>query len=87
MLSGSDGYYVRQFIGGYFYFLQHIVNQHHQLGIKFDWYDPNLKVKGIDIGKPGTNLTWANISYSTLGFDYIKNINENLRLMLWYEKI
>ncbi|MEP6674135.1 MAG: porin [Ferruginibacter sp.] len=87
LLTGTDGYYIRNFAGGYFYFLQHIVNLHHQLGIKFDWYDPNTKVKGDDIGRPGTNISAANIKYSTLGFGYINMINENVRLMLWYERV
>lgn len=87
LLSGTDGYYVRDFNGAYFYLLQHIFNSHHQLGIKYDWYDPNTKVKGSDIGKPGTNMNAANIKYSTLGFGYIQYINENLKMVLWYEHV
>jgi hypothetical protein len=83
----NEGYYVRKFSGAYFYFLQHLGNTHHQIGIKYDWYDPNTTVKGDEIGKPGTNINAANIKYNTLGFGYINYITENVKLVLWYDKI
>ncbi len=87
LLTGTDGYYVRKFNGAYFYVLQNIFNPHHQLAIKYDWYDPNSKVKGDDIGKAGSTLSATDIKYSTLGFGYIHYVNENLKLVLWYEKV
>lgn len=87
LLTGTDGYYRRRFNGGYFYFLQHVVNSHHQLGIKFDWYDPNTRVKKNEIGVAGSNFTKADILYATLGFGYTWYINENLKWVLWYEKV
>jgi len=87
LLTGTEGYYVRKFNGAYFYILQNIFNPHHQLIVKYDWYDPNSKVKGEDIGKAGTTLSATDIKYSTLGFGYIYYVNENLKLVLWYEKI
>ena len=85
--TGNDGYYVRKFNGAYFYFLQHLGSTHHQIGIKYDWYDPNTDVKGNDIGKAGNNINAANIKYTTLGFGYIYYISENAKLVLWYDKI
>jgi len=87
LLAGSEGYYVRKFNGAYFYLMQNIVNPQHQLCIKYDWFDANSSVKGYDIGKPGRNLNAANIKYSTLGFGYIYYANENLKLVLWYDKV
>ncbi|MGG9961792.1 porin [Ferruginibacter sp. SUN106] len=87
LLAGNDGYYIRKFNGTYFYLLHNIFSRHHQIGIKYDWYDPNAEVKGNDIGKTGTNLNSANIKYSTLGFGYIHYINDNVKLLLWYEKV
>lgn len=78
--------YVRNFNGAYFYLLHNLFNKHHQLGIKYDWYDPNTKVSGKEIGS-GNSLNAANIKYSTLGFGYIDYINENLKLVLWYEVV
>ncbi len=87
LLTGTEGHYIRKFKGAYFYLLQNIFNTHHQLAIKYDWYDPNTNVKKDDIGKTGTALNATDIKYSTLGFGYIYYINENLKLVLWYDKI
>ena len=87
LLTGNEGYYVRKFNGAYIYLMQNLFNEHHQLIIKYDWYDPNTKVKNTDIGKPGTTLNATDIKYSTLGFGYIYYINENLKLLFWYDKI
>jgi len=87
LLYGTDGYYTRKFSGAYFYFLQNIFNLHHQIAIKYDWYDPNTDVKGSDIGKVGNNINAANIKYTTIGFGYIYYINDNVKLLLWYDKI
>ena len=87
LFTGNDGYYVRNFNGAYFYLLQHLGSTHHQVGIKYDWYDPNTKAKTGDIGKAGSNLNAANIKYSTIGFGYIYYITENAKLVLWYDKV
>ena len=87
LYTGTDGYYTRKFNGTYFYFLQHLGSTHHQISIKYDWYDPNATVKTNDIGKAGSNLNAADIKFSTLGFGYIYYINENAKLVFWYDKI
>lgn len=87
LLTGTEGHYVRKFNGAYFYLLQNIFNPHHQLGIKYDWYDPNTNVKKDDIGKAGTNLNATDIKYSTWGFGYIYYINDNLKCVFWFEKV
>lgn len=87
LLTGTDGYYIRKFNGAYFYLLQNIFSPHHQLVIKYDWYDPNTAVKKDDIGKAGTNLNASNIKYSTWGFGYIYYINDNLKAVFWYDKV
>ena len=55
--------------------------------IKYDWYDPNTDVSGMDIGKIGANINEANVKFSTLGFGYIHHMNENVKLLLWYDKV
>ncbi|GAB2837162.1 porin [Ferruginibacter profundus] len=87
LFTGTDGYYIRKFNGAYFYFLQHLGSTHHQVGIKYDWYDPNTGVKNDEIGKAGSNMNAANIKFSTLGFGYIYYITDNAKLILWYDKI
>ncbi|MEO5681952.1 MAG: porin [Chitinophagaceae bacterium] len=79
--------YVRKFNGAFIYLLHNIFNTRHQLGVKYDWYDPNTKVNGESIGKAGTNLNAADIKYSTLGVGYNYYMNENLRLLLWYSMV
>jgi hypothetical protein len=86
LLQPNQPHYVRNFNGAFFCLLQNIINRHHQLGIKFDWYDPNSKVKGTQIDL-GNGFGPADIKYSTLGAGYINYINDNLKLVLWYEYV
>ena len=74
--------YIRNFDGAYFYFLQHLGSKKHQLVLKYDWYDPNKKVKNTEIGQ---GFSAADIRFNTFGFGYLTHVNENVRLMLWYE--
>jgi hypothetical protein len=87
LVTGTDGFHVRNFNGAYFYLLQHIFNTRNQLLIKYDWYDPNTKVKGTAIGAAGSNFTATNIKYSTLGFGYINYITDNVKLVVYYAKV
>ena len=87
LLAGTEGYYIRRFNGAYFYFLQHIINTHHQLVIKYDWYDPNQKVHGREIGRAGSGIGFGDIKFSTLGLGYIYYINENVKCVFWYDSV
>lgn len=77
--------YVRHYNGAFFYFLQNIINTKHQLILKYDWYDPNGKVKDTEIGKTGANLTFADIQYNTLGIGYIYYFNPQTKLIFYYD--
>ena len=77
--------YVRHFDGVFLYFLQNIINQNWELVIKYDWYDPNTKVKAGDIGKVSTNLSAADVKFSTLGVGMTRYMNANLKLLLYYD--
>ncbi|WP_229239302.1 porin [Emticicia agri] len=74
--------YIRHFDGAYFYYLQHLGSRKHQLILKYDWYDPNKKVKGTQIGQ---GFSAADVRFNTFGFGYLTYIYDNVRLMLWYE--
>lgn len=87
LLSGQEGYHLRNFNGAYFYFIQHIFSTKHQLFLKYDWFDPNTKVKSNDIGKVGTNFSSSNIKYSTLGLGYINHLSDNIKLTLYYANV
>ena len=82
-----SAYYVRPFNGAYFYFLQNIFNSRHQLLVKYDWYDPNTSVKGMEIGSPGTNFHSADIRYDTWGFGYLYYMTENLKWVFYYARV
>lgn len=87
LLTGIDGFHIRNFNGAYFYFLQQLFNKKHQLLVKFDWYDPNTKVKGTEIGAAGSNFTAANIRYNTLGVGYLNYLTENVKLVVYYAHV
>lgn len=75
--------YTRSFNGAYFYFLQYLGSWHHQVLVKYDWYDPNTKVSGQQISK-ANGFSPADIRYNTLGIGYIHYINQYLKLVLYY---
>jgi hypothetical protein len=76
--------YIRKFDGAFFYLLQNIVNEKHQLGLKYDWYDPNTEVEGNEL-TDASNVNATNIRYSTLSVGYNYYMNENVKLFLWYD--
>lgn len=79
--------YIRNFDGAFFYFLQNIINNKWELMVKYDWYDPNTKVKEAEIGKANTNLTTADIKFSTLGTGLTHYINNNVKLLVYYDMV
>jgi predicted porin len=83
----QDPYYIRRFDGAFVYLLQNIINKKHQIGFKYDWYDPNTEVKEEEIGKDANNINATNIKYTTYSVGYNYSINENVRLMLWYDYV
>ena len=83
----ASAYYIRPFSGAYFYFLQNILNTRHQLMVKYDWYDPNSTVKGVEIGAAGTNFHSADVRYDTWGFGYIYYMTESLKWVFYYAKV
>jgi hypothetical protein len=77
--------YVRHYDGAFLLVLQNIVNNKHQLMVKYDWYDPNIKVKKAEIGKAGTNLTPADVKFATLGVGYTYHINSQTKIILYHD--
>ncbi|MCX7862398.1 MAG: hypothetical protein N2449_05325 [Bacteroidales bacterium] len=90
--------FVRNFAGGYIYFIQNIFETNHQIVFKYDWYDPNTKVTGKEIIydealyfndptyiKP--YLSPADIKFETYGIGFNFTINKQLKAMLYYEHV
>lgn len=75
--------YLRTFAGWYVNLVQNIGNSH-QVMAKYDVYDPN-----VDVGKgelfESSNLSPADLKYSTLGFGYTYHWDGNIKFILYYE--
>ena len=76
--------YIRQFDGGFFYFLQSLFNKDWELVVKYDWYDPNRLVAAAQIGKADTNFTPADIRYTTLGVGLSRYFSEYLKFLAYH---
>ncbi len=83
----TDDYYQRNFSGAYFYLIQNILLSKHSVMVKYDWYDPNTKVSGNQIGATGSNLKNTDIKFTTLGIGYLFNFDQNWKFLAYYDKV
>ena len=84
-----DGYN-RKFNGGYIYFVQSIAHTPITLVAKYDFYDPNTKVKGDEIGKTSAGqkaTTAADLKYSTLGLGALLAVSNNVKVTAYYDMV
>lgn len=79
--------YNRDFEGAYFYFLQNIFSTKNQLVVKYDWYDPNIRVSRDEIGKNGSKLNGTDIKYTTLGLGWVYRWDNNVKLTAYYDMV
>lgn len=75
--------YIRNFTGGYVMLVQNIHTLPFTVVAKYDWYDPNTKVSGDDIGL--NNTAQADIARSAIGLGLQWHINDNTRLQTYYD--
>ena len=75
--------YLRNFSGGYVILVQGLGNLPLCAVLKYDWYDPNTKVSGNNIGL--YNTAKGDITINTFGFGMLWNINTSLRLQACYD--
>jgi hypothetical protein len=75
--------YIRRFSGGYVIFIQDIGTLPFSAVLKYDWYDPNTKISGNEIG--GNGASKADLSQNTWGLGALWRMNNNLRLQAFYE--
>jgi hypothetical protein len=76
--------YIRKFRGGYINFVQDIADTKHSIVVKYDWYDPNTAVAGNQVGV-AAKTGKADMAYSTLGLGYMYRMNNNVRIMAYYD--
>jgi hypothetical protein len=83
--------YFRNFNGGYFYWIQNIMQSKFQTVVKYDFYDPNTDVSGDNIGvklsgkNKATNA--ADIRYSTLGLGLVYRWNSQVKITAYYDMV
>ena len=75
--------YIRDFSGGYVIFVQDLGRLPLSAVVKYDWYDPNVKVAKNDVGLNGTGFT--DLMQNTLGFGMLWRVNKSIRLQAYYE--
>ncbi len=76
--------YTRRFDGAYFYYLQHLGLDWLQLVVKYDWYDPNKKVKGQEINA-ARGFTAADVRYNALSAGFMMYLNAHVKTFLFYD--
>jgi len=82
--------YLREFNGGYIYCIQNIGQTKHQVVLKYDWYDPNIKIAGNQIRAKNndgesTGLSAADIKYRTFGLGWNYRFNSQVKFTLYYD--
>ena len=75
--------YIRNFSGGYVILVQDLGELPFSAVVKYDWYDPNTKVAGENVGLNGTGI--ADLAQNTLGLGMLWRVNNNIRLQAYYE--
>lgn len=76
--------YIRKFDAGFVYFLQNIINEKWEFVAKWDWFDPNKKVQGMEIGKAATGMTGADVAYNTFGFGLTRYFTSNVKILAYH---
>lgn len=79
-------YYTRTFNGAYLTFVQTLNSTDNQIILKYDWYDPNSKVKGMDISS-AKGLSPADVRFDTFGFGFLHHFNTHFKAVLYYDII
>lgn len=79
-------YYTRNFNGAYFTFVQTLNSTDNQVILKYDWYDPNTKVKGPEV-QPATGFSAADVRFDTFGVGFLHHFNPHLKAVIYYDMI
>lgn len=74
----------RKFLGWNLYFVQNLFNSAHTVVFRYDGYTPNRKIRGNEIGRPGTFTGAADLRQQNFGIGYIFQFIPQARLMAYY---
>ncbi len=81
--SPKSDTYIRNFSGGYVMVAQQIAGSPFHVVVKHDWYDPNTKVSGNNIGGNFTSST--DFKTYTTGVGILWNVSSDVRLTGYYD--
>lgn len=81
----TNDVYVRNFRGGYIMLVQDIGRLPLSAIMKYEGYNPNIHVKGDEIGENNTGE--GDITYTTMGIGLQWEIKNNLRLTVYHERV
>ncbi len=77
----------RQFNGAYFYWVQDILTSKFQVVLKYDWFDPNVKITGSQIGIKNSLTNAGDIRFDTYGFGLNYHVNQYTKIMAYYDLV
>jgi hypothetical protein len=84
--SATAALYKRNFNAGYVYFIQRIGKSKHEIALKYEWYDPNTKVKASDLN--GTNgMKEGEIKYTMFDIGYNLYLTPNVKFLIHYNMV
>ncbi|MDR1756529.1 MAG: hypothetical protein LBR65_06210 [Culturomica sp.] len=75
--------YLRTFNGGYAMLVHYIGKAPVAVTGKYDWYDPNTRISGDEIGRGGT--VEADLRVHTYGVGALWDFKPGMRLSVWYD--
>jgi hypothetical protein len=78
--------YMRDFNGSYAYLIQRIGQTKHELVLKYEWYDPNTKIKGTDLNS-ANGIGAGDVKYTALGMGYNYYYDEHILFMFHYNQV
>ena len=82
--SVTGNLYNRNFAGYYVMLAQDIGKTKHTMMLKYDYFDPNTRIRGNEIGRlAGTGA--ADIAYRCFSLGYLFRCNDNLKFTLQYD--
>jgi hypothetical protein len=84
--NAAAAMYIRNFSGGYAYFIHRIGKSKHEVVVKYEWVDPNTKISAGDLnGKNG--MIQGEIAYTILGFGYNLYVDKHVKFMFYYNTV
>ena len=81
----SGDLYQRNLLGLYVSLVQNLGSQN-QIVVKYDVYDPNTDAGAADF-IASSNLTPADVKFSTLGFGFIHHWDSQVKFVFYYELV